>query len=61
MNTIERGYLYGAIAAFTCSCSAAIVASDRLDAVGQHDVGLHDLAARLVGHADDGALDDVGM
>ena len=23
VNTIERGYLYGAIAAFTCSCSSA--------------------------------------
>ena len=28
VNTIERGYLKGAIAAFTWSCSAAIVASD---------------------------------
>jgi hypothetical protein len=55
-NSIARGYLYGAIALFTCSCSALTISgSARLTGL-QHDVGLDDLPRSGIRRAHHAAL-----
>ena len=56
-NSMMRGYLYGAVTFFTWSCSSVTRSSRRLVALREDDRRLDDLAAQLVGHAGDGALE----
>ncbi len=57
-NSIRRGYLYGAVTRFTCSCSSRASASDAAWPGAQHDERLHHFAALGVGARDGGRLLD---
>ena len=57
MNSISRGYLYGAVTRLQCSCSSRTSARRRCRARTQHDERLDDVAAVGIGRSDDRRLE----